>query len=66
MILLTCWFQYSVCLLKKSDLEQPRSSMRSLKYDQKSKRYMFSDDALDVKSCSICLEDLGTLVVLLC
>ena len=44
--------------LKKSDPEQP-PSVRSLKYDQKSKRYMFSDDALDVKNCSICLEDLG-------
>ena len=47
------------CLfLKKGDPEQP-PSVRRLKYDQKSKRYMFSDDALDVKSCSICLEDLG-------
>ena len=43
---------------EKGDPEQP-PSVRSLKYDQKSKRYMFSDDALDVKSCSICLEDLG-------
>ena len=44
--------------LKKSDPEQA-PSVHSLKYDQKSKRYMFSDDALEVNNCSICLEDLG-------
>ena len=34
-------------------------SGRTLRYDPESKQYEFSDEAMDVPPCSICLEELG-------